>query len=207
MGSPKMTNNVSIMINKSYFYLVFGVLLSFKSSDNFEQQGHRLFKTIYDSQLQYFKDSIVNKLNYDQIIKFGKKSREEIYRSNGVNLNDHDIFIILEGVASEGGILTGVLFENGNEFSYKRTVAKGWQFKKLNISQPDSLSYYSEIGKSEIEKVRTWNIEYILKLKSTVGATDVLDGYNFIATRIDNSKGSSPKLTTLAFGEFNRNFQ
>ncbi|HTD39298.1 MAG TPA: hypothetical protein VK671_01670 [Mucilaginibacter sp.] len=164
-----MAGNAKIM--KSFiFYLLIGILVSF-SPNHKNDQGYRLFNAIYESQKRYFEDSLDSYSFFKQIVDFGRKYRQKFYEAHNININKPKTYIIFEGNSNIGALYTGIVFEEDKEIAYVRTPAKGWQVATFKKSEFDSLSKFTYIGVTMINKVSTWDTVYINRQIHSIGGT------------------------------------
>jgi hypothetical protein len=199
-----MASNAKIM-KITIICVLLSSLFSYTTNRMDNQIHTSLYNAIYENQKRYFEDSLNSDIDFKQMIVFGRKSRQKLYEAHNIDINKHQSYIILEGNSGIGSIYTGIVFEDNIEIAYIHTPAKGWQVATFGKSNLDSLSTFTYIDLSIINKVSAWDVDYINGRKQYVGGTGVTDGYSFIATRVDNSK-KSPYIETIGFREFRINY-
>ncbi|PUZ19592.1 hypothetical protein DCM91_20375 [Chitinophaga costaii] len=100
-------------------------------------KDNRLMKKVYQNQKSYYDKTNRIKDEYTNIINFGIKAREELYKKYGLKLSELKDFIILEGFNPGWGNFRGILISNKEIYVYKNKETGKWDMELTNIESHD----------------------------------------------------------------------
>jgi hypothetical protein len=163
--------------------------------------GGRVLEELFKNQKNYYDHYIGNKPDFKAIIAFASGGRQRLYANQHFSLEKPGIYILLEGFSPSTGHYTGMVLCDDHAVAYRNTASTGWKFWQIDHNSNDSLERLTFIGRNIIDKVAHWDTAYINELKRSVGNT-VSDGFNFMASRIDNHIPSALVIHTISFYEF-----
>jgi len=186
---------------KRTLYLLLAVFLSFVPSLRSQDVNKKILKLISENQKSNYDTALLNGQDFDPLIIFASKGRSKLYKSNNISIGKPGQYILLEGWTPSNGNYSGIIFCDSIAIVYRNSRSVGWHILKIPISNKESISSFSGISRHVIERVSTWDIDYINHLKKVVGST-VSDGSNFIASKIDITDKNPPVIQTIYFYEF-----
>jgi hypothetical protein len=158
-----------------------------------------LMKLVYKDQKLYYDRYIGDNPDYNSIVSFGSKGRNELYQKHGVQPSLLKDFIILEGFSSGWGDYRGLLMSDRESYFYRNNASDKWELRLVRLDS--DIEKETGIKKVVIDRVRSWDTLYINNRKKQLGSS-VLDGFVFIATKVKNDAGHNPQIETIAFDEF-----
>ena len=174
--------------------------LSSCMAQNRFNKSNLLLEKVYENQLVYYNQKIDDKDNYISILNFAKQGRNQI-ANKASNMIESGDFIVMEGFSPGWGKFVGLIWSDKVAYAYRKLPSKKLYITKVNL-KTDDIKKATGIEPYILDKVKRWDINYISGLKGKIGMR-VLDGYNFIATKVTHSEvEKDSKIETIAFEQF-----